>query len=276
MRAEGFAEHVARWDLTPDGEPIVTRTSRLLPVRREGAAAMLKIAVEAEEKFGGGLMGWWDGQGAARVLAQDGAALLMERAQGTASLADMARAGSDDDACRILCGVVAELHAPRNRSAPFAIPLTEWFRELEPTAAKHGGVLALCAATARALLAAPQDEVTLHGDIHHGNVLDFGVRGWLAIDPKRLRGERGFDYANIFANPDRDTATSPGRLARRATVIAAASGLERARLLRWALAWSGLSVAWMLAEGETPEPPLEVASAAAKVLQDEELQRALV
>jgi aminoglycoside/hydroxyurea antibiotic resistance kinase len=41
----------------------------------------------------------------------------------------------------------------------------------------------------------------LHGDLHHGNVLDFGLRGWLAIDPKGLLGERGFDFANIFTNP---------------------------------------------------------------------------
>jgi streptomycin 6-kinase len=29
-------------------------------------------------------------------------------------------------------------------------------------------------------------------------VLDFETSGWLAIDPKGLIGERGFDFANIF------------------------------------------------------------------------------
>ena len=38
--------------------------------------------------------------------------------------------------------------------------------------------------------------------MHHDNILDFGERGWLVIDPKRLHGERAFDYANIFCNPD--------------------------------------------------------------------------
>lgn len=46
----------------------------------------------------------------------------------------------------------------------------------------------------------------LHGDLHHGNVLDFGPLGWLAIDPKGLHGESGFDYANILSNPDRASA----------------------------------------------------------------------
>jgi streptomycin 6-kinase len=46
------------------------------------------------------------------------------------------------------------------------------------------------AATARELLAKPSEVVVLHGDIHRGNVLDFGPRGWLASDPKGLVGER--------------------------------------------------------------------------------------
>jgi streptomycin 6-kinase len=46
------------------------------------------------------------------------------------------------------------------------------------------------AATARELLAKPSEVVILHGDIHRGNVLDFGPRGWLASDPKGLVGER--------------------------------------------------------------------------------------
>ena len=41
-------------------------------------------------------MAWWNGDGAARVLAHDEHALLLERATGTVSLVDMARNGGDD------------------------------------------------------------------------------------------------------------------------------------------------------------------------------------
>jgi len=261
-----FDDHLARWGLAPDGDPIITRSSRLLPVRREGAPAMLKIATAAEERRGGLLMVWWDGQGAARVLAHAGAALLMERAAGGASLVEMARNGRDDEASGIICAVAARLHAPRDRAPPEPVPLSRWFEELAPTAARHGGVLEQAAATARELLAAPQDVVTLHGDIHHGNILDFGDRGWLAIDPKGLAGERGFDFANIFRNPDPQTATAPGRLARQASVVAEAAALERARLLKWVLACAGLSAAWILGAGEKPELDLAVAERAAAEL----------
>ena len=65
----------------------MTHSSRLLPVRRRGVPAMLKLPMEAEEKRGSLLMPWWDGKGAARVLAHDRDALLLERAMGTGSLA---------------------------------------------------------------------------------------------------------------------------------------------------------------------------------------------
>ena len=263
--------YLSRWDLIPDGSPIVTNTSRLLPVRHRGEPAILKLATHEEERLGGVLMEWWDGDGAARVLARDGDALLLERAEGTASLADMARTGRDDEACQILCAVAARLHAPRPKLLPDPVPLAHWFRELEPAAAAHGGILIRCAAMARSLLAEPREVGVLHGDLHHGNVLDFGVRGWLAIDPKCLMGERGFDFANIFTNPDLDdptrpVATEPDRFARRLQVVTEAAGLERERLLRWILAWTGLSAAWFLGDGDPATIDLCVAELAAAEL----------
>lgn len=255
-----FDAYLARWALTPDGAPIHTHSSSLLPVRRGNRPAMLKIAREAEERRGGLLMAWWAGDGAARVLAHEDGALLMERALGPSSLSGMVRQGRDDEASRIICRVAARLHAPRGAPPPL-IPLGEWFRALEPAARRHGGILSRAAAVARELLAEPQEAVALHGDLHHGNVLDFGPRGWLAIDPKRLHGERGFDFANILRNPDLDPAivTAPGRLERQASVIAEAAGLDRRRLLQWVLALAGLSAAWILGDGEEPALDLAVA-----------------
>jgi len=264
-----FEPYLARWNLVPDGAPIVTHSSHLLPVSRGEEPAMLKIATEEEERWGGLLMVWWDGDGAARVLAHEGDALLLERATGPSSLVAMARSGSagDDAASRIIGAAAGKLHATEHRPPPPPlIPLERWFAELEPAAARHGGVLRLAAAAARELLAEPRDVVPLHGDLHHGNVLDGGPRGWLAIDPKRLLGERTFDFANIFCNPDLETATAPGRLARQAAVVAAAAGLERERLLRWVLAYAGLSAAWTLGDGDHPEIALAVAEIAAAAL----------
>jgi streptomycin 6-kinase len=115
--------HLARWDLVPDGEPITTPSSLLLAVRHNGVPAMLKIAREDEERHGGALMAWWDGDGAAKVLARHGPALLLERATGARSLTEMVATGQDDEASCILCEVAARLHAPRAGSPPELVPL---------------------------------------------------------------------------------------------------------------------------------------------------------
>lgn len=246
-----FEAFLTRWDLTPDGAPIATHAAHLLPVVKDGQPAMLKLSHEADERRGGVLMEWWGGDGSARVLGRDGDALLMERATGSASLSDMARHGRDDEACHILCATAARLHAPRSKPLPELTPLADWFSNLWPAADRYGGILARSAETARVLLAHPREVGALHGDLHHGNVLDFGMRGWLAVDPKHLIGERGFDFANIFTNPDladptRPVATQPGRFARRLDIVGAVSGLGRRRLLAWVLAWTGLSASWFL------------------------------
>ena len=247
---------LSAWNLVPDGPAIATPAAHLLPVRRQGEPAILKLSSEPDHLRGGALLEWWGGEGAARVLARDDHALLMERACGPVSLAAMARDGRDDEACRILCTVAARLHAPRPGPRPELVPLEIWFRDLWPAAENHGGVLARCARVAEDLLAAPREVGVLHGDLHHGNVLDFGPRGFLAIDPKGLLGERGFDFANLFTNPDladptRPVATEPGRLMRRLAIVSEAAGLERGRLLAWIAAWAGLSAAWFLQDDDT-------------------------
>jgi streptomycin 6-kinase len=258
-----FDDYLARWKLTPDGDPIVTRTSAILPVRAAGLPAVLKIATVEEEKAGARLMAWWNGGGAAPVLRHGENALLLARACGGRSLRAMVQAGNDDEASRIICGVVAKLHAKRSRPAPHLPSLGRWFEPLRSAADAHGDVLRLSATVASALLESPEEATVLHGDIHHGNILDFGSAGWLAIDPKGLVGERGFDYANLFCNPDATIALAPGRLGRQVDVVSKAAGLNPSRLLDWIVAWTGLSAVFLMQDGEPPCHVLELAERAA-------------
>jgi streptomycin 6-kinase len=206
--------------------------------------------------------------GAARVLAADGAAILLERLTGGRSLADMARGGQDDEASAILCETAAGLHAPRGRPAPASlVPLDVWFGALWPAADRYGRTYAKSAVAARALLAEPREIVVLHGDFHHDNVLDGGERGWLAIDPKGLIGERGFEYANLFRNPTAEVALAPGRMRRQAGIVAERAGLDLRRLYTWILAYAGLGAAWSLQSGHDAAPGLAIAEVAVAELQ---------
>lgn len=246
--------YLEEWALLPDGALITTRSSWVLPVRCQAGPGMLKVARVPDEQTGYRLMSWWNGQGAATVLAAAEGALLIERAFGRRSLSQMARSGQDDDACRILCRTAVQLHAPRPDVLPELHPLDSWFQPLFDLCHTHS-VLQPAAEQARLLLADQHDIRPLHGDLHHDNVLDFGDRGWLAIDPHGLVGERGFDFANIFTNPDladstQPIATLPERFEARLAIVVEETGIEATRILAWIVAWTGLSAAWFLGDGD--------------------------
>lgn len=168
----------------------------------------------------------------------------------------------DAAASRVLCQVAARLHAPRAQPLPELLPLAQWFAALSAAGTTQGGIFTQAATLAQALLAAPQELTVLHGDLHHGNILDGGERGWLAIDPKGLWGERAFDFANLFCNPDHATATRAGRLEKQVAIVCAAAQLEAQRLLAWITAWAGLSALWHIEDGQAPDTALAVADAA--------------
>ena len=265
MTVDPIQPWLTRWRLTPDGAAFSTRFgSRLAPVRAaDGEAAMLKLAGHPEEVGGGLLMAWWAGDGAARVLEHEGDAILLERLDGSRSLAAMALGGQDDEATRVLCAVAAKLHAPRPAPhPPSLVPLEVWFKSLFETAARDGGVFTRAEPIARTLLADQREPVVLHGDLHHDNVLDGGPRGWLAIDPKGLIGERGFEYANLFRNPTAELALTPGRMHRQAEIVAREAELEPRRLLQWIFVYAALGAAWSAQSGHDPKPGRAIAEMA--------------
>ena len=139
---------------------------------------MLKVSHDELERQGAASLAYWAGEGAADVYERDGAALLMQRATGSASLMAMATQGQDDEASQIACRVIAALHAPRARAWPDAlVPLARWFQSLEHAADREGGLFARAMEQAHVLLEGAEAARPLHGDIHHDNVLDFGARG---------------------------------------------------------------------------------------------------
>jgi streptomycin 6-kinase len=255
-----FEPWLARWSLVADGKPIRTHASQLLPVLHDGTPAMLKLPEVEDERRGYLPLDYWNGDGAARLLARSehGEAMLIERATGQRSLAAMARSGAtgDDEATVILCDAIAALQKPRGPAPTGLIPLYVWFKDLFPAADRRGGLLVRAAAEASTLLPAQQEILPLHADLHHDNVLDFEQRGWLAIDPKSVIGDRAFEYTILFCDPDLadpepPVAVAPGAFERRLEIVLAKSGLERQRLLRWIIAWCGLSASWFL-EDEDP------------------------
>jgi streptomycin 6-kinase len=263
LEAEKYLQHyTGLWALVPDGDFFYTHSGLLQPVIFEGKKAIIKISKRKQEDRAAKLMLWWQGNGAAKVLKYKDPALLMERAMGTLSLSDMAANGADDEASFILSQVAEKLHSHEMKNLPELIPLSLWLKALGSAADANGDLIKKCSGISHELLLASTESVVLHGDIHHKNILHSQVHGWVAIDPKGLLGDRAFDYANIFCNPDKQTALTPGRLARQIKIVSETAALDAGRLLKWVITWAACSAIWSMNDGQDPEPALGVAQLA--------------
>ncbi|RSK27601.1 kinase [Bacillus sp. HMF5848] len=84
----------------------------------------------------------------------------------------------------------------------------------------------------------------LHGDLHHENILYAEDRGWLAIDPKGLVGDRYFDTVSFLVNHLHTKPNPKDVLTFRVDFLVKNLGLDRVRLLKAAVAMSILSACW--------------------------------
>jgi streptomycin 6-kinase len=220
-------------------------------VLSNGDRAVLKLNFpEPESEREADALVLWDGSGAVRLLADDPTrrALLVERCAPGSTLWEVA---DEDEANRIAAGVLRRLWRAPRRAHEFRLLADEaarWADEL-PREWAHLGqpfereLVAEAVAACRELGSDQGEQVVLHQDFHGGNVLWSDERGWLAIDPKPLVGEREFDAASLLRDRRwelRDPSAGR-RVHRRLELLAEELGLDPERTRRWgiahALAW---------------------------------------
>ncbi|WP_292639441.1 aminoglycoside phosphotransferase family protein [Mesorhizobium sp.] len=245
----------ARWKVSAPELIAETFSSRIWMVSREdGSPAIVKALKPfddvADELRGEHYLAWRRGEGAVRLLGRDGHSMLLEYA-GETLLQQVLDEQGDFAATAIAAEVMARLFSPgKDPFPPELQPLRERFASLFNKAnadrdAGHDSLYVEVAAIADRLLADPHDIKPLHGDLHHENILH-GPRGWLAIDPKGVLGDPGFDAANMFYNPlDRDElCLDPERTAHMAEIFARTLGQTPPAILDHAIAYGCLSASW--------------------------------
>lgn len=252
---------IERWALSHPTFIVETTSSVIYRVEDvdHGPAALklLKPEADGDEARGGALLAWYSGHGAVKLFGASPDAVLMEWLNGE-SLGDLARSGCDDIATNILCDVVRKLHTRRDTPLPDLMPLRRWFDALfrvSPNSWPAGSQALVMKAIgiAQDLFGGEPMTEPLHGDIHHDNILR-SDDGWVAIDPKGLIGDPAYDYANSFQNPVGAEALvlDTARVDRHAATISERTGIDRTRLLAWAIAHTALSGAWHIEDGNPP------------------------
>ncbi len=149
----------------------------------------------------------FDGRGAVRLLESDPdrGALLLERILPGRALIECL---DDLEATRIACRVMARLWrpVPPVHNLP---SIADWGKGFQRLSAHFAGASGPFPAGMvdqaekdfDRLLATMGEQVVLHGDLHHWNILSSDRAAWLAIDPKGVIGEREYEIGAWMRNP---------------------------------------------------------------------------
>ncbi|TIL43433.1 aminoglycoside phosphotransferase family protein [Mesorhizobium sp.] len=263
-----------RWKVSAPELIAETFSSRIWKVVREDGSPAIVKALKAfddveDELRGEHFLAWRRGEGAVRLLGRDGHCMLLEYA-GETLLSQVLAEQGDNAATAIAAEVMARLFSPSDHPAPPDLqPLRVRFSSLFNNAkidrdAGEKSFYVEAAATAERLLANPVEVLPLHGDLHHDNIMH-GPRGWLAIDPKGVLGDPGFDAANMFYNPlDRDDlCRDPRRIADMAEIFARTLSQTPPAILDHAIAYGCLSASWHHEDGNAVEESRELSIATA-------------
>ncbi|MFF1694866.1 aminoglycoside phosphotransferase family protein [Streptomyces sp. NPDC058257] len=256
------AEFVERWGLTVDGPSMHGMAALVLPVvRRDGTPAAVKFQLLDEETEGEPVgLRVWDGDGAVRLLDYDDGTgtMLLERLDSGRMLSTMT-----DTRKAVL--VVAELLARLT-----SVPAPEGMRRLGDIAGEmvddlpgalkaipdpvERAIVERCGGAVREVMGEPGDRM-LHWDLHFENVLAAEREPWLAIDPKPLAGDPGFDLWPALNNRfDVDDVLW------RFDAMSEVLGLDRERAKAWTLGRVLQNALWEIEDGRSlDEEDLEIA-----------------
>ncbi len=191
------------WGLAVDGEPTHGYGSLVVPVRRAGEPAVLKLVCpDPQVEHEALALQHWAGRGAVRLLRADPHrwALLLERLHPV----DLATVDVVE-ACEVVGERYAVLHLPAPPQLRTLSSYVEtWTAELAalPRDAPVPHRLVQQAVSLGRDLAA--DEATtgtlVHADLHYANVLAGDREPWLVIDPQPVSGDPHYEPAPMLWN----------------------------------------------------------------------------
>ncbi len=157
----------------------------------------------------------------------------------------------DEQATLIAAGTMRELWPPLPAEPPFPTA-ADWASGLQRLRRRFTGrtgpfnprLVQTAESLFKELLVSGDAPVLVHGDLHHFNILSAKRRPWVAIDPKGLAAERAYEVGALLRNPTPSRSLDLTIQRRRVDLLTNELGLDKQRIVGWAVAQSVLSAWW--------------------------------
>ncbi len=102
------------------------------------------------------------------------------------------------------------------------------------------------------LLSNKNNQVLLHGDFHHGNIVSASDSQWVEIDPEGIMGDSLYDIALFIRNPLKElvnTVQAQTIIAKRIQDFAQLLGYSEQSIYEWTYLQAVVSACWSLEDG---------------------------
>lgn len=216
----------------------------------DGSKAVLKIALPLDdpEIFNEArYLETTTGNGAVRLfeLDEERRAILLERAIPGENLKEVCRE-DEIKAVEIAIPILEKLLKTPPENSPFR-SLDEWFNNFFTRAARTNFPVEFQTKTRRIYEELSSASYLIHGDFHHENILSATREPFLAIDPKGIVGDIGYEIA-VFLNNHlwwlADLQNLREKIDAAVRRFSEAFAIAPARLQKWAYAQIVLSAWW--------------------------------
>ncbi len=196
-------KYIETWQLSTPTLIAKTNTSHVYKVTYKNNNAVLKIYTQSgriHESIGPYFLQACHGNGVVDVYKFDDKACLLEFIDGPEVLS-LVNEGKDDEATKIIAQILNKIHAAGIPIAHNFQTFEVHFDDLLNHAVDAPKIIHRGSKLLKSRLKNQIEIHLLHGDIHHTNIMHHHKRGWIALDPHPVIGDRAYDYANTLHNP---------------------------------------------------------------------------
>ena len=252
-----------KWELEISEEFDLSWNYVISAKRKSGENAVLKIYFPEDKEFFNQreTLKIFNGEGAIRVLESDekNFTILLEQCMPGSTLSSI---NNEDEETKIFCDTVKKLWKKPTSGYKFTsvaddLKDFDWYFQNKEKCSDllEEEIVKKAQEKFTHLSETQKDLYLLHSDLHHENVLK-SERGWLAIDPKGVLGEKEYEVTAFMRNPikrAKENLLTKDILLKRMDIIIKELGLDRQRVIDWSFAQTLLSVIWGLKSGSGRE-----------------------